>query len=114
MRGRFTALPSAKSRNAVRIASMQSRIGSRRRTSSSVMMMVIYDGSSQQLPDCNLPSRSVHGHTAALEMRSIGYRSAAGLPTRLPMLAPAGHQGGRQAVRQAGDRAGERESDHGE
>src|SRR5580700_4901419 len=41
MRGRLTASPASKSRNATRIASMHSRIGSNRRTSSSVMMMVI-------------------------------------------------------------------------
>src|SRR6516225_10138174 len=40
MRGRLTALPLAKSLKAVRIAAMQSGIGSRRFTSSSVMMMV--------------------------------------------------------------------------
>ena len=40
MRGRLTATPLAKSRKAVRIASMQSAIGSSRFTSSSVMMMV--------------------------------------------------------------------------
>src|SRR5262249_38084054 len=41
MRGRLTALPVEKSRNATRIASMQSFIGNRRFTSSSVIMMVI-------------------------------------------------------------------------
>src|SRR4051794_31275675 len=41
MRGRFTAMPLAKSRNATRIASMQSGIGISRFTSSSVMMMVM-------------------------------------------------------------------------
>src|SRR5580765_8539949 len=40
MRGRLTARPSAKSRKATRIASIQSAIGNSRWTSSSVMMMV--------------------------------------------------------------------------
>src|SRR3954451_10898059 len=40
MRGRLTATPLAKSRNATPIATMQSRIGSNRLTSSSVIMMV--------------------------------------------------------------------------
>src|SRR3954465_15992675 len=40
MRGRLTAIPSAKSLKATRIAWMQSFIGSSRLTSSSVMMMV--------------------------------------------------------------------------
>src|ERR1700722_6579306 len=40
MRGRLTALPAARSRNATRIASMQSFIGKSRFTSSSVMMIV--------------------------------------------------------------------------
>src|SRR5215217_2875617 len=40
MRGRLTAVPLAKSRNATPMAAMQSRIGNSRFTSSSVMMIV--------------------------------------------------------------------------
>jgi hypothetical protein len=64
-------------------------------------------GLPEKLPDCNLAVTPVHGHTAAP-------RKAARLPTRLTMMAPAGHQGGSRPGDDRANRAGERESDHGE
>src|SRR5689334_201182 len=71
MRGRLTALPLAKSLKAVRIAAMQSGIGSRRRTSSSVMMMVTALSRLQAAPRICKAQRA-NAHTVVWTQRCRG------------------------------------------